>query len=92
MSTANTRLERHFDAESVRAMKASATGDLAVGGAHLAAQAFEAGLVDEYQAFVWPVIVGGGKPALPRAMRTDLELLDERRFANGVVFLRYRVV
>jgi dihydrofolate reductase len=72
-------------------MKASATSDLTVGGAHLAAQAFKAGLVDECRLFVWPVIIGGGKPALPSGNRDDLELLDERRFGNGVVHLRYRI-
>jgi dihydrofolate reductase len=72
-------------------MKASATSDLTVGGAHLAAQAFKAGLVDECRLFVWPVIIGGGKPALPNGNRGDLELLDERRFGNGVVHLRYRI-
>lgn len=91
VSTADTRLERRFDAASVRDMKASATKDLTVGGAQLAAQAFEAGLVDECQLFVWPCIIGGGKPALPSNKRIDLELVDERRFGNGVVHLRYRV-
>ncbi|WP_432849994.1 dihydrofolate reductase family protein [Amycolatopsis sp. CA-161197] len=91
-STAKTRLEKRFDADSVRAMKASATSDLTVGGAHLAAQAFTAGLVDECRLFVWPSIIGGGKPAMPSDVRADLELLDERRFDNGVVHLRYRVV
>ena len=89
--TAKTRLEPRFDASSVRDMKASATSDLTVGGAHLAAQAFKAGLVDECRLFVWPVIIGGGKPALPSGNRGDLELLDERRFGNGVVHLRYRI-
>ena len=91
VSTADTRLERHFDTASVREMKASATSDLTVGGAHLAAQAFKAGLVDECRLFVWPVITGGGKPGLPSGKRADLELLDERRFGNGVVYLHYRV-
>jgi dihydrofolate reductase len=90
-STANTRLEQSFDAASVREMKASATSDLTVGGAHLAAQAFTAGLVDECQLFVWPSIIGGGKPGLPSDTRVDLELLDERRFGNGVLHLRYRI-
>ena len=72
-------------------MKASATSDLTVGGAHLAAQAFKAGLVDECRLFVWPVIIGGGKPALPHGNRGYLELLDEHRFGNGVVHLRYRI-
>ena len=89
--TAATRLEPHFDAEAVRALKVAATGDLAVGGANLAAQAFEAGLVDECQLFVWPMILGGGKPGLPSGIRAHLELLDERRFGNGVLLLRYRV-
>jgi dihydrofolate reductase len=72
-------------------MKASATSDLTVGGAHLAAQAFKAGLVDECRLVVWPVIIGGGKPALTSGNRGDLELLDERRLGNGVVDLRYRI-
>lgn len=62
-----------------------------MGGANLAAQAFKDGLVDECQLFVWPMVVGGGKPALPSDTRADLELLDERRFSNGVVYLRYRI-
>jgi dihydrofolate reductase len=90
--TARTRLEPRFAPASVRDLKASATSDLTVGGAHLAAQAFEAGLVDECRLFVWPVILGGGKPGLPSDMRVDLELLDERRFGNGVMALRYRIV
>jgi len=90
VSTARTRLERHFDPSAVHELKAAASADLIVGGANLAAQAFKAGLVDEYQLFVWPTVVGGGKPALPTDTRADLELLDERRFGNGVVQLRYR--
>ena len=89
--TARTRLEQRFDPASVRDIKASATRDLTVGGAHLAAQAFKAGLVDECRLWVWPVIIGGGKPALPSGDRADLELLGERRFGNGVVQLRYRI-
>lgn len=91
VTTANTRLEHHFDPASVRDLKASASSDLIVGGAHLAAQAFNAGLVDEYQLCVWPLLVGGGKPALAIDTRADLELLDERRFGNGVMYLRYRI-
>jgi len=90
VSTAKTRLERSFDPDSVRDMKASATSDLTVGGANLAAHAFKAGLVDECQLFIHPVLVGGGKPALPSGPRAELELLDERRFRNGVIYLRYR--
>jgi dihydrofolate reductase len=90
VSTADTRLERRFDPAAVRELKATAGSDLTVGGANLATQAFKAGLVDECQLLVWPVVVGGGKPGLPTGMRVDLELLDERRFPNGVVLLRYR--
>jgi dihydrofolate reductase len=90
VSTAKTRLERSFDPDSVRGMKASATSDLTVGGSNVAAHAFKAGLVDECQLFIWPVLVGGGKPALPSDTRAELELLDERRFSNGVMYLRYR--
>ncbi len=88
--TADTRLERRFDPAAVRHLKDTVDGDLTIGGANLATQAFRAGLVDECQLFVWPATVGGGKPGLPTGMRTDLELLDERRFRNGVVHLRYR--
>ena len=89
-STARTRIERDFDPEAVRQMKATAALDLAVGGAGLAAQAIEAGLVDEYHLFLVPVLVGGGKRSLPgNEVRVNLELLDERRFRNGTVYLRY---
>ena len=90
VATGKTRLERHFDPDAVRDMKAEASSDLIVGGPNLAAQAFRAGLVDEFHLFVWPVVLGGGKRALPTDTRADLELLDERRFTNGVVYLRYR--
>jgi dihydrofolate reductase len=89
VSTARSRLERSFDPDSVRDMKRSATGDLTVGGANLAAHAFKGGLVDECHLFICPVLVGGGKPALPD-IRAELELVDERRFASGVAYLRYR--
>ncbi len=92
VSTAKTRLERSFDADSIRDMKASATSDLTVAGPNLAAHAFNAGLVDECQLFIHPVVVGGGKPAVPRGTRVELELLDERRFSKGVVYLRYRTL
>jgi dihydrofolate reductase len=91
-STANTRLERHFEASAVHDLKAAASRDLLLGGPSLAAQALVAGLVDELQLFVWPVVLGGHKAALPTDMRADLELLDEHRFSNGVVQLRYRLV
>jgi dihydrofolate reductase len=88
--TAKTRLERAFDPDAVRQMKASAARDLTVGGPELAAHAFKAGLVDECHLFVTPIVVGGGKQSLPDRVRLELELLDERRFGNGMVFLRYR--
>jgi dihydrofolate reductase len=91
VSTANTRLERRFDPDAVREIKASAASDLTVGGANLAAHAFNAGLVDECQLFVHPVLVGNGKPAFPRDARVELELLEEHRFGSGVVNLRYRI-
>ena len=90
-STARTRIERDFDPEAVRQLKASAGADISVGGPDLAAHAITAGLVDEYHLFVTPIIVGGGTEALPDGIRIDLELLDERRFASGVVYLRYRL-
>jgi dihydrofolate reductase len=90
-SSARTRIEREFDAEAVRRLKASADRDLAVGGPNLAAQAFRAGLVDECHLFLAPAIVGGGNQSLPDDVRLDLELLDERRFSNGMVYLAYRV-
>jgi dihydrofolate reductase len=92
VSTERTRIERVFDADEVGRLKAAAGGDLAVGGAALAAEAFSAGLVDECHLFLAPVLVGGGKRALPAAVSLPLELLDERRFGNGVVYLRYRTV
>ena len=91
VSTANTRLERRFDPDSVRAMKTSAASDLTVGGAALAAAAFDAGLVDECQLVIHPVLVGRGKPAFLSDARVRLELLEEHRFGNGAVYLRYRI-
>jgi dihydrofolate reductase len=90
-TTANTRLERHFDPGAVSELKAAAGTDLLVGGPNLAAQALIAGLVDELALFVWPVILGGRNPALPTDRRADLALIDEHRFRSGVVYLRYRV-
>jgi dihydrofolate reductase len=90
VSTARSRLERNFDPDSVREMKRSGSGHLTVGGANLAAHAFKGELVDECHLFIHPVLVGGGKPALPRDTRVELELVDERRFTSGVVYLRYR--
>jgi len=90
VSSARTRIERDFDPEAIRQMKATADRDLSVGGPDLAAQAIKAGLVDEYHLFVTPIVVGGGKRSLPDDVRLKLELLDEHRFANGVVHLHYR--
>ena len=90
-TTARTRVERDFDPEAVRQLKASSDGDLSVGGPALAAHAFAAGLVDEIHLFLSPVLVGGGKQALPEGTTLTLELVDERRFGNGTVYLRHRV-
>jgi dihydrofolate reductase len=90
--TASTRLERRFDPSAVRDLKTAASGDLLVGGPNLAAQALAAGLVDECHLVVWPILLGGRKPALSSTTRSDLQLLEERRFSNGVVALHYRVV
>jgi dihydrofolate reductase len=88
-SSARTRIEREFDRDAIRRLKQSAGADIAIGGAELAGQAIGAGLVDECHLFLCPVVVGGGKRALP--VRAQLELLDERRFRSGVVHLHYRV-
>ena len=90
VSTTRTRIERDFDPEVVRQMKARAGGDISMGGPELAAQAIEAGLVDKWHLFVTPIVVGGGKRSLPDDVRVKLELLDERRFEGGVVHLHYR--
>jgi dihydrofolate reductase len=90
VSSARTRIERDFDPEAVRQLKATADRDLTVGGPDLAGQALEAGLVDECHFFLAPVVVGGGKRFLPDNLRLDLELVDERCFGSGVVHLRYR--
>jgi riboflavin biosynthesis pyrimidine reductase len=89
-TSARTRIEREFEPEAVRQLKAGATAELSVGGPGLAAQAIAARLVDELRLFLAPVIVGGGKRALPDSVRLSLELRQERRFDNGTVFLRYR--
>ena len=90
--TARTRLERKFDPEAVRQMKGRAERDISVGGPDLAAQAIKAGLVDEFHLFLSPIVVDGGNQALPDDVRVKLELLDERRFNNGVIHLHYRTV
>ena len=90
VSSARTRIERDFDPDAVRQMKASAERDITVGGPDLAAQAIKAGLVDEWQLFVVPVVVGGGNQSLPDDVHLSLELRDVRRFDSGVVYLHYR--
>jgi dihydrofolate reductase len=90
-SSARTRIEREFDPGAVLRLKESSSADITVGGAELAGQAIGAGLVDECHLFLFPVIVGGGKRALPDDVRARLELLDERRFQSGVVHLHHRV-
>jgi dihydrofolate reductase len=88
-SSARTRIEPNFDLDAVRQMKGSAERDISVGGPGLAAQALKAGLVDELHLFLSPIVVGGGKQSLPDNVRLRLELLDERRFGNGVIHLHY---
>ncbi|HVN54385.1 MAG TPA: dihydrofolate reductase family protein [Anaerolineaceae bacterium] len=89
VSTRKTRLERDFDPEAIRRLKKAVEQDISIGGPELAAHAFRSGLIDECQLFLTPIIVGGGKKSLPDNVRLELELLEERRFGNGVVFLRY---
>jgi dihydrofolate reductase len=91
-STDRTRIERALDPVAVQQMKAAADSDLTIGGPALTAHALRAGLVDECQLYLTPIVVGGGKPSLPDDFRLQLELLDERRFGSGVVYLRYRVL
>jgi riboflavin biosynthesis pyrimidine reductase len=91
LSSARTRIEREFDPQAIQQLKAAATRDVSVSGPTLAAQAIKLGLVDECRLFLSPIVVGGGNPALPEHVRMRLELLDERRFGNGVIHLHYRV-
>jgi dihydrofolate reductase len=90
VSTARSRIVRDFDPDAIERMKQSARSDISIGGAELAGQAIAAGLVDELQLLLVPVLVGGGKRALLNGVHASLELLDERRFQSGTVFLRYR--
>jgi dihydrofolate reductase len=91
VSSARTRIERDLDPDAVRRLKETTTADITIGGAEIAGQALALSLVDECHLFLGPIVVGGGKHALPDGLRAQLELLDERRFRNGVVYLRYRV-
>jgi dihydrofolate reductase len=88
-STGRTRIERTFDSTAVAGMKRESAADMSIGGAELASHAIRAGLVDEFHSVVTPVILGGGKPWLPDGVRVHLELIDERRFRNGAVYLAY---
>jgi dihydrofolate reductase len=90
-ASARTRIERAFDLDAVRSMKASADRDVSIGGPEVAAQAIRAGLVDKVDLFLSPISVGGGTRALPDDVEVRFELLDERRFGSGVVYLRYRI-
>lgn len=91
VSAARTRLERAFDPEEIRRVMESAEADLSIGGPTLAAEALRAGLVDEVDQFLFPVVVGGGTAWLPSGLRLQLELLDCNRFESGVVHVHYRV-
>ena len=91
-SSARTRIERDFDPAGIRGLKDSSARDVSVGGAELAGEAIAAGLVDECHLFLHPIVVGGGKRALPDGVRARLELLAERRFRSGVVHLHYGLV
>jgi dihydrofolate reductase len=91
VSSARTRIERDLDVDAIRRLKESSGSDITIGGAELAGQAIAAGLVDELHLLLGPIVVGGGKRALPANVRTQLELLDEQRFRSGVVHLRYRM-
>lgn len=90
-STRKTQIERNFNPESIQQLKKTAQHDILIGGPELATYAFRSGLIDECHLFLTPIIVGGGKRSLPEDVRLELELLEERRFGNGMVFLRYRV-
>jgi dihydrofolate reductase len=90
--TPRTQLERDFDADAIRNLKVVSDRDIGIGGPDLAQHAFRAGIVDELHLFLFPVVVGGGKPGLPKDVRLHLELLDEHRLANGVVHLHHRIL
>jgi len=91
VSTRNTQIERNFDPEAIKQLKKVALHDISIGGPELAAHAFRSGLIDEYHLFLTQVILGGGKPSMPNNVRLELELLEERRFGNGMVYLHYQI-
>ena len=90
VSTRKTQIERNFNPEAIKQLKKTAQQAISIGGPELAAHAFRAGLIDECHLFLIPILLGGGKSALPDNVRLELELLEERRFGNGTVYLRYR--
>jgi dihydrofolate reductase len=92
VSSERTRLEREFDPEAVRRLKESAERDISISGPDLASTAAKAGLVDEVHVFIAPVVVGGGKTGLPQGTFAKLELIEERRFTSGTVYLRDRTI
>jgi dihydrofolate reductase len=91
VSTERSRLERGFEPDAIRTMKATAARDVMIGGPNLAAHAFKAGLVDEVHLFICPIVLGRGKPSLPNDLRADVELLDERRLDDSVLYVRYGI-
>jgi dihydrofolate reductase len=90
VTTSKTRLEREFDPDAVRKMKEESDKDMSVGGSELAGHALKCGVVDEVHLYLSPILVGGGKPSLPKDLRLPLELVEQRRFGNGVIYVRYR--
>ena len=92
VSSEKTRIEREFDPDAIRRLKEASEADITIGGPGLAGQAMSAGLIDECHLLVNPIVLGGGKRALPNNLRIWLELLGERRFRSGVVHLHYRVI
>ena len=92
VSSAKTRIEREFDPDAIRRLKESSGADITIGGPDLAGRAMSAGLIDECHLLLNPIVLGGGKLALPDNLRMRLELLSERRFRSGVVHLHYRVI
>jgi dihydrofolate reductase len=89
VSTSRTKLERTFDPAAVRQLKETEEREISIGGPELAAQAIEAGLIDEIHLLLTPIAVGAGKPALPIRSHLPLRLLDHRTFGNGTIYLRY---
>ena len=91
LPTRKTQLMRSFEPETIRQLKANSEHDILIEGPEIASHAFRAGLIDECHLFILPVVVGGGKSAIPNNLRLNLELLEEQHFGNGTVYLRYRI-